>query len=103
MLLGHVCGSTPVNSLWANPEQPTMKFYTAVKTFACAQASLGTKPPKVSQKLYDSLGTNIISSLATVKKPLMWVLIHTSQSPAGGKRQIVEGIVHSLVFKFLFL
>ena len=103
MLLGHVCGSTPVNSLWANPEQPKMKFYTAVKTFACAQASLGTKPPNVLQKLDDSLATNIISSLATVKKPLMWVLVHTWQSPAGGKRQIVEGIVHSLVFKFLFL
>ena len=71
MLLGHVCGSTPVNSLWAIPEQPKMKFCTDVKTFACAQASLATKPPKVLGKLDDGLATNIISSLATVKKPLM--------------------------------
>ena len=41
-----------------------MKFYRAVKTFACAPASLGTKPPNVLRKLDDSLATNIISSLA---------------------------------------
>ena len=64
MFLGYTCGSTPVNSLWAIPEQPKMKFYTAVKTFACAQDSLATKPPNVLRKLDDSLATNIISSLA---------------------------------------
>ena len=103
MFLGYTCGSTPVNSLWANPEQPRMTFYTDVKTFACAQTSLATKPLNVLRKLDDSLATNIISSLATVKEPVMWVSVHTSQSPAEGKRQIVEAIVHSLVFKFLFL
>ena len=66
MLLGHMCGSTPVNSLWANPEQPKMKFCTDVKTFACTQASLATKPPKVLGKLDDGLATKIISSLAPV-------------------------------------
>ena len=105
MFLGYMCGSTPVNSLWANPKQPKTKFYTDVKTFSCAQTSLATKPPNLLRKLDDSLATNIISSLATVKKPVMWVSVHTSQIPAGGKRQIiiVEAIVHSLVFKFLFL
>ena len=103
MLLGHVCGSTPVNSLWANPEQPKTKFYTDVKRFACAQASLATKSPNVLRKPDDGLATNIVSSLATVKKPVMWVLVHTWQSTAGRKSQVVEGIVHSLVVKFLFL
>ena len=103
MLLGHVCGSTPVNSLWANPEQPKMNFYTDVKRFACAQDSLATKPPNVLRKLDDGLATNIVSSLATVKKPVMWVSVHTWQTPAGRKSQVVEAIVHSLVVKFLFL
>ena len=66
MLLGHMCGSTPVNSLWANPEQPKMKFYTDEKRFACAQASSATKPPNVLRKLDDGLATKIISSLAPV-------------------------------------
>ena len=66
MLLGHMDGSTTLNSLWANPNQPKMKFCTDVKTFACTQASLATKPPKVLGKLDDGLARNIISSLAPV-------------------------------------
>ena len=72
MLLGHMCaGSTPVTSLWANPEQPKMKFYTDVNTFACAQASLETITTNVLEKLDDRLAKNIVTSLATVKKPVM--------------------------------